>query len=122
MYTRFALTLYLFTITVLFYSSVMLIFKVSAVILLTFNLFQIIRNPFPHPDYLALSYDGTNWILQTNKDSLIYENACVLVNSGLFILLELNIAKQKKMIVIFSDQFSNDDKRLIRITEKNHHK
>ena len=86
---------------------------------LVVQLIRIINNPIPNPHYSMLSYKSQKWFLHDIDDQPIpFERARVVINTGLFFLLELSISSKRKFIVIFSDQIANDDCRLLNIIEK----
>lgn len=83
------------------------------------ELIRIITNPIPHPNYTMISYNKTGWLLYDKKHQEIPVNTVRLViNTSLFILLELQIENRSKYITIFSDQITEDNSRLLNIVAK----
>ena len=117
-YARLILVIYVSTFTVLIYSSVIFQLKILVFILLAIHLVRIINNPNPYPNYLALTYKDDAWLLATSKKLLIYEKGRVLIDTGLFFILELRSANRRKLIVIFVDQLNINNYRSLKIIEK----
>lgn len=117
-YLRIALLLYVCALLLVLSSNWALLLKLIIGILLLSQLIQIIRYPVPHSHYLMLIYNGKDWLLHDRKErQTSYRKLRIVIDTGLFFLLELQNENQRKMIVIFSDQVTKNDYRLLKITE-----
>lgn len=117
----FRLLLVLYTISsVLLYNSICPHWlQIGIVFYFLVHLAQIRTNPSPHPHYLGLHYRQDHWILEDKQGrELPFEKIKVLLNAGLFYLLELKMEKKRKVLVIFSDQLSKQEFRILRVIEK----
>jgi hypothetical protein len=83
------------------------------------QLIRIINNPKPNPNYSMLSYNKAGWLLHDNQDQQSsYDRLRIVINTGFFVLLELSTKKHRKLIVIFSDQLTENTYRALSILEK----
>ncbi len=97
---------------------------ILALVLLSLPMLKIIRYKMPHPDLLALSYHRRNdskidWLLQsTNGNHTQYEQMKILLSTGFFILIALRSKHHKRTLVIFNDQITSDELRMLHVIEK----
>jgi hypothetical protein len=94
-YLRVALLIYSSSLIVLGYSACFLAGKIIIGALLLFQLLRIINNPRPNPNYSMLSYNKAGWLLHDNQDQQSpYDKLRVVINTGIFVLLELSTKKR----------------------------
>lgn len=89
-------------------------------ILLILSFVSIFRNKTPVPQYTRLNYCKTHWLLDDIHDRTTrFERAYISLDAGLFILLTLvNEKKKAKKLVIFVDQMSSTQYRMLNIIGK----
>jgi hypothetical protein len=116
-YVRLAVILYLMAIVVAFSSalSVKLLFLITP--LLSFFLIRICWIRTPESNYSALIYGANkNWFLQSRSGKKTkYDLGGVCFDGGLFILFRLKTNVSSKTIVIFRDQLTSAEYRLIKL-------
>ncbi|KTC93722.1 MULTISPECIES: protein YgfX [Legionella] len=120
-YAKLVLLIYLSSSLLLFYSACPLFLKITISLLLLAKCFRIITHPIPHPNYLMLSYKEQWLLLDKNQQTLSYDKARVVIDTGLFFLLELSGGARKKLIVIFLDQIDEHNYRLLNIIKATQH-
>ena len=77
-----------------------------------------IKRPFPHPDCITLGYEQGKWTLTLADQSIQrYDTHRILVNAGIGFLLNLQAENQKRLLVIFTDQISQQDYQFIKMRE-----
>lgn len=114
-YAKLVLLIYLSSFLLLLYSACPLFLKITISFLLLVKCFRIISQPLPQPNYLMLSYKGQWMLLDKDQQTLSYDKARVVIDTGLFFLLELSGGSRKKLIVIFLDQIEPHSYRLLNI-------
>ncbi|CDZ78258.1 hypothetical protein BN59_02568 [Legionella massiliensis] len=118
-YMKLSLLISASALILLYYSSCWLPLKILLGFILVFQLIRIYKNPIPYPEYSGISYGADGWTIHTqNEQELFYERGRVIIDTGLFILLELSLGQKRKRIVLFLDQISNDFYRSLKIKEK----
>jgi hypothetical protein len=86
---------------------------------LILQLARILKNPKPYPDYMMLSYSNLGWLIHDKCNHQIpFEKVRVVVDAGLFFLLELSQESSRRYLVLFFDQLSNESYRFLHIKEK----
>ena len=67
--------------------------------------------------YVALLYQASRWLLhKTNGQILYYQQMRIQFDGGLFILLSLtDDVLQKQLIILFKDQLTHDQMRMIHV-------
>lgn len=133
-YARLTCLIYCSAFLLLFYSACPIGLKVVVAVYLLIKLTAILSNPIPYPQYQKLEYNK-GWVLvnqlnpnkQANKSQQeTYAKARVVIDVGLFFLLELQnkpmekekYLKSKKLMVIFLDQIDQHSYRLLKIINK----
>lgn len=87
-------------------------------LLMLFN-FYIIKHPYPMPGYRQLNFQQSRWYLLNKQGAWeIYLNHRVILEAGLFFLLELKNLQKRQVLVIFFDQLPLEQYRMIRILQK----
>lgn len=117
-YLRLAFLIHLSVLIVLCCSAWPFLLKLTGFILLLFQFLRIKATGMPSSCFL-LVYSNSNWQLHdVYGRQNTYTKMRVVVSTGLFFLVEFANEKQRKIIVIFSDQISKNDFRLLKIKEK----
>ena len=122
-YWRLVLVIYLLSCILIFYSSIYLLIK----IILTGVIFFLLRhdwiNKSPNIALTELQFIENQWILNTIRGPKRYDEARVLIHNVLFQLLQFTSPEHQKFIVLFHDQVSNMQLRLLhlKITENKKH-
>ena len=89
----------------------------SIILCLIYNFWFVLRNPFPEKKYISLSFNKNQWkLLQNNAQELSYERVNIRVDTGFFMLLVFSgEGVRKKSLVVFYDQLTRLQLRLLRI-------
>ncbi|WP_131783060.1 hypothetical protein [Legionella gresilensis] len=88
---------------------------------LVLNLISVYHNPIPYKHFKKLIFLKDEWILISNSDLEIkYEKMRIILDCGIFFLMELRSNVTRKVMVIFADQLSHDKRRLLRLIDKVH--
>ncbi|MDP3561476.1 MAG: hypothetical protein Q8R83_04775 [Legionellaceae bacterium] len=74
----------------------------------------------PHPTIQTLTYNKQHWFLQfTNQDEAIkYSQLHIRVDAGFFMLITLSGINLHKSLVIFHDQLSIDEWRMLHVIDE----
>ncbi|MCE0723664.1 hypothetical protein [Legionella resiliens] len=115
-YLRLILVIYLITVILILYSSISLFIKP---ILLGF-IFLLLKidwtNQSPCPSIKKIQFIGNAWILEISQDKKeTYTQAVILIHNPLFQLIEFASPSQKKHIVLFLDQITSYQLRLLHL-------
>ncbi|STX51722.1 Uncharacterised protein [Legionella busanensis] len=95
--------------------------NICLILCLVLNFISVYNNPIPYKHFKKLIFLKDEWILAGNSGlELKYEKMRIILDCGLFFLMELRSNATRKVIVIFADQLSHDKKRLLRLIEKVH--
>jgi len=113
-YLRLILLVYSITVILILYSSIELFIKP---ILLFFFLLKINwSNQNSCSSIKKIQYIGDEWVLETHQNRKeSYTQAGVLIHNPLFQLIEFTNANQKKRIVLFWDQITSHQLRLLHL-------
>ena len=100
---------------VLLRSALPLIVIIAFVMILTLSVIIIAHSRKALPNFLKLTYHPGYWLLHEVKGRQIkYERATIGFDGGLFMLLTLSGNSPRKNLVIFSDQITTAQYRLIK--------
>lgn len=111
-YIKTASILYLFAFLMLMASSLLLFLKLILTCLIILQMLYILKSPYPSGK-ISIQFIYDEWILNKNGQRIIFTRRRVLLNTGLFFLLELSSPDQRKIIAIFLDQLSHTEFRSI---------
>ncbi|PWY55317.1 hypothetical protein DGG96_12680 [Legionella qingyii] len=115
-YLRLILVVYLITTILILFSSIYLLIKLILLGLIFVLLYIDWVNQSPWSSIKKIQFIGNKWILEMqkgNKES--YTQAVVLIHNPFFQLIEFVNSKQKKRIVLFLDQITNHQLRLLHL-------
>lgn len=88
-------------------------------LLLLHVLCTIIFNQSQFIPFKKLIFQSGKWLLlDKHGQDFIYEKHRVILEAGIFFLLELSNDDEQKTIVIFFDQIAADDYRSLKLIEK----
>lgn len=74
------------------------------------------RNKKPHPSLCAIKYNQNQWVLVMNHgDEARYDTLNVLIHNPLFQLIKYGCAQKNKFLILFNDQITKDELRLIHL-------
>lgn len=119
LYLRLISLIYGFTALMLINSQLNWLVKSIFLIYLLCHLFTIIYNPKPHANLKELNFLQDKWrLVNAENETSYYKAQRVMLNTGLFFLLELSNESERKVVIIFSDQITSEDYRLLRLIEK----
>ena len=100
---------------VLVRSGLPLIEKAFFGLLLLVFFINVLRSKLPLPQYQALSYHPGYWLLQkTNGQQIKYERAYIGFEGGIFVLLHLTGISPQKTLVVFKDQITLEQHRMLK--------
>ncbi len=115
-YLRCALLIQILALIALVSSALPRLIIIVLVLVLAFFMIDIYRSKVPLPNYQKLSYHPGYWLLhQMNGHPIKYEQASIGFDGGLFILLTLTGKNRKKNLVIFNDQMTTAQNRLLKL-------
>ncbi|WP_408606922.1 protein YgfX [Legionella lansingensis] len=111
--------IYVFALMVIFSSDWILWLKLLISVLFILFTLRLLLKPYPYPNYSMLSYEHGKWLLHVKQGSpLKYDRVRVIINTGLFLLVQLIGENRIKLLIIFADQITNDEYRYLKIKEK----
>lgn len=115
-YVRLMLVIYLLTVGLINYSSLPFFFKLILICLIALQLRLDWKNKSPDNGIKDIQFSGNKWSLTLNDDKKRdYDTAQVLIHNPLFQLLQFKSLKQKKFVILFNDQVSNNQLRLVHL-------
>lgn len=116
-YLRCAVSIHVLAIIVLVRSALPFVLIFTLLWVLIIFLVAIIRNNAPLPRYHKLSYHPGYWLLhEMNGRQIKYEKASVGFNGGLFFLLTLTSVSLRKNLVVFKDQITTEQYRILQLS------
>jgi hypothetical protein len=118
-YSRLAFILSFFSAYLVINCQFWWLIKISLLGYLGFKFIYIYLNPFPYSDLIQFAFIKDEWILSYSvKPQLNYQKHRIVLDCGLFFLLEFSNETKRKIMVIFFDQLSPDDYRALCLIEK----
>ena len=116
-YLRCAVCIHVLAMIVLLRSALPPLIIYSLLLVLIITLVHIIRSKVPLPRYQKLSYHPGYWLLhEVGGKQTKYERAAVGFDGGLFVLLTLTGINLQKKLVIFKDQITIEQYRVIKLS------
>ncbi|MDI9819454.1 hypothetical protein QM427_09840 [Tatlockia sp. PL877] len=84
------------------------------------QIFRINQNQNPNPTFSKLAYSNGIWILYDyNGKKSFYNESHIAFDAGIFCLLELKNEKKRQIIIVFSDQITDNLYRHIKLSGLN---
>lgn len=118
-YFRLTLVLYLITTALIVYSSLCLVIKLCVIGFILFLWRKDSITQSPCSTLKKIQFIGNKWVLETQGGKQQhYAKAAILMDTLLFQLIEFSNQRQKKHIVLFYDQLSLHQVRLVRFKIK----
>ena len=115
-YLRLVLVLYLLSILLLIYSSFYLVMKFILIFLILIQLrFDSIHRS-PCSTIREIRSCKKEWVLIMNNNIAIhYDEAFILIHNALFQLVEFSFSGRKKLLLLFNDQLTMGQLRLLHL-------
>lgn len=117
-YLRLAAVIHTVVVLVLWNSGVCLSLKMIATVLLIGQLGYIGYTHSLFSGTTLVFYDNEWTIHDSRGQVFVYESHRVVLEAGLFFLLELSSVNQRKLMPVFFDQLSKNDYRALKLIEK----
>ena len=115
-YLRCAFLIHVLAIIVLIHSSISPLISIPLIVFLVLSMIKISRSGIPLPDYHKITYHPGYWLLHNASGKRMkFERASISFDGGLFLLLRLTGIYRQKTIVIFNDQISTDQYRVLKL-------
>lgn len=77
------------------------------------------RSRLPHPELESVSYNGRNWTLKfKNGDVDNYQRIKIRLDAGFFSVIAFYKQRKFKNIILFNDQLTPVERRIIFVLEK----
>ena len=122
-YLRCAFLIHVLAIIILIHSSISLLISIPLIVFLVLSMLKIARSSIPLPDYYKITYHPGYWLLHsTSSKRMKFERASIGFDGGLFVLLRLTGIYRQKTIVIFKDQITLDQYRVLKLISRNEKK
>lgn len=118
-YVRIAGLLHGFALVVLFNTSLPIWAGCGLGFIISVSVLKIVRRPNHLHPYAKLIGYPTGWVLQLHTGKTIeYKKAHVCFDGGLFIVLQLTADIKKKKLLIFNDQITQAQHRMLQVITK----
>ncbi|WP_419418709.1 protein YgfX [Legionella sp. D16C41] len=118
-YLRLSVIVYSFSAYMVLNSQLWWFIKSSLVFYLIITLISIYANPIPYSYVIKLFFSNNEWFLNNQfSDEIRYQKHKIILDCGLFFLLKLISYEKNKVLIIFSDQLTNNDYRALKLIEK----
>jgi len=118
-YLRCAVLVHVLAALLLLRSALPFLLVVVIVIVLTTLLISICCYGVPTPTYHKLSYHPGYWLLHTRGgQQMKYDVVSIGFDGGMFILLTFSGENKRKNLVIFKDQLTVDQYRILKFVDK----
>jgi hypothetical protein len=113
-YWRLLLVAYVFTLFLIIYSSIFLFIKLLLIVFTGIFLRSDWRNQNPCSEMKKIQFIANEWILERhNGEKKTFTQANILISNILFHLIQFKNPKHTKLIVLFHDQTTNHQLRLL---------
>jgi hypothetical protein len=108
-----------FAIGMMYYSDLSILIKLGVSLLLLTHLVSFLFDRKQVLPYEKLVFHQNEWLLY-NRDQIEgpYQTHRILLEAGIFFLLQLRLDQKQRLVVIFFDQIEADEYRTLRILEK----
>ncbi|MFC3909274.1 hypothetical protein ACFORL_09335 [Legionella dresdenensis] len=115
-YIRTCLFIYGLAIAALLNSSLPLSVKFGLGFVLMLYLLVLLKRKKTYPNLDKLEYKGNKWTMfETTGIAAVYTTHQILIDGGIFFLVKLTGENTARKLVIFKDQISADDRRILHI-------
>lgn len=113
LYLRFVLILYVTSSALIWNSSLPLIFKLLFTFLITIQFRSDRTHQSPCPGIVEIHIRTGCWSLVTKHGTRRYESVTLLIHNFLFQLIKLSNSERSQYLILFNDQISNEQLRLV---------
>lgn len=126
-FIRLTLVLHSFAIFMVWCTSLTIYLKASIAFYLAYRLYDILFKPkvAQYLPFEKIDFQAKKWIVHNKEGSaLVYDKIAVILEAGVFFLLELSNTQDssnritRKVVMIFFDQITKEDYRILRLLEK----
>ncbi len=118
-FLRLSVLIHVVALAVIAYSAWSIGLKLLVVFILILSLTATVLNPCPQTRYTQLRYNKGQWKLSHRKgQEKEYNKLRFLVDTGFFFLLELHQIPERKLLIMFHDQLTETELRILKIYEK----
>lgn len=118
-FARLGLMIHLAALVMLLFSGLPLVIKIALVITMLAMACSILLHPYPALGFSSLRFYQARWHLQHKQGHTErYERHRVMLEAGLFFLLELSNPDKRRVIVIFFDQLPHEQYRMLRVLQR----
>ncbi len=115
-YRRFLALIGLLSLLFIYNSSLDIVIKLILISILLFQLKNQYLDGKPHPELNAIKIKGKEWLLiNTDGHEQSYDSLIILIHNPLFQLLRFSQLKKNKLIILFNDQLSAHQLRLLHL-------
>lgn len=114
-YRRMLVIIYLLTAALIIYSSLYTLIKVCLLVFFAVQFNSYFRKAKPHPKLYEIKHVQNQWIITLNDQVHICEEVAILIHNILFQVLQCSSSKKNKIIILFNDQLSNHQLRLLHL-------
>jgi len=117
---RLLIIIYLLTAAFVFYSSFCLPIKLALLIFIAVHFKGYWYQQKPYPELYEIKLTQQQWII-TMDDGHRYEynDAVILIHNMLFQVLKFSTSKKNKILILFNDQLSKHQLRLLHLKTSN---
>ena len=116
-YVRCAVLIHVLAVIVLIRSALPLLMIFMLFLVLIIFFIFIIYSKSPISTYHKLSYHPGYWLLhEVNGNHIKFEHASIGFEGGVFLLLTLTGISPRKNLVIFKDQISTEEYRILKLS------
>lgn len=93
--------------------------KIAVIIILIWQFYLFYRCKQPNNPYQLLQFNHGQWhLFDRNHHKTVYLKHRIILETGIFLLLELTGTVKRQLLVIFIDQLSTETYRKLKIIEK----
>ncbi|VEG89979.1 hypothetical protein [Legionella spiritensis] len=118
-YMRLIILIYTFALSVVLTSGLPIAIKITLLLFLLFSVIHVYHTPHYTSGMRTLIYKKTGWQLINEQDVADnFNHYRIIIDAGLFLLVEFSTARKRRVFIIFSDQISSDEHRFLKIIEK----
>ncbi len=115
-YLRLVIVLYLLSLLLLLYSSLYLIIKCILIFLILIQLKFDFIHQSPCSTIQEIRCCKNEWVLVMNNETTKhYDEASILIHNTLFQLIEFSLFNRKKFILLFNDQLTGTQLRVLHL-------
>lgn len=115
-YQRLLVLIYGITVLSVIYSSLFLLLKILLIICTTFQFKNYFIQQKPHPELYEIKYTRQQWLISMqNGQQHTYHKAIILIHNIFFQVLKLSNLDENKIVILFNDQLTSHQLRLLHL-------